>query len=360
MSTQWGRSGKTNRKIRATRAMHKASAFILLALFIGASLFAGQALAEKSYSRVETFKGLKIGIPNETWYGEYLNGFKTIELYKEKYHRVGDPTVRVFIDELPIADSILAAKTFSSESECEDITLRAGDFELCGFRETYEHKGTNVMDKLFWSIGGGRTLRFQVFVETNGTRGLPADDPEVLSIIENAIRLNGFDVVEEEAPVEIADADRHSLSSPVVFPADSFAATGFAVPVPEGWRAKLSDFNKSSVTLTRGDGEYGETPSVTIIYDDDEDVAALRAQAMMFSDEYRDILVEIDGREAVAIEGTDRMASKPVYWTYDYIFLPVEPAGSLYIKVGVESSEFEPCPLEDPDIQAIVTGIRLD
>ena len=69
---------------------------------------------------------------------------------------------------------------------------------------------------------------------------------------------------------------------------------------------------------------------------------------------------EIDGREAAAVEGTSRMASKPVYWTYDFILLPVEPAGCLYIKVAVESSEFEPCPLEDPDVQAIVTGIRLD
>ena len=85
----------------------------------------------------------------------------------------------------------------------------------------------------------------------------------------------------------------------------------------------------------------------------------MRAEAMLFSNEWRDIIVEIDGQAVVAIEGTIRMASKPVYWTYDYIFLPVEPTGCLYIKVGVDSSEFEPCPLENTDVQAIVTGIRL-
>ena len=340
--------------------MRKTFVSVLLALLMIASLFSGQTLAEKSYTRVETFKDLKIGMPDDTWYGEYLNGLKTVELYKEGHHHAGDPTVRVFIDELPIADSILAARSFAEAEGCEDMTVQAGAFTLTGFRETYEHKGENVMERLFWSIGGGRTLRFQIFVKASGTSGLSSEDPEVLSLIENTITLNGFDEVVEEAPAEIDEADRHSLTTPEALPAETFAAAGFTVPVPEGWRAEPSDWNDSHVLLLRGDGEYGETPSVDVIYYDDEDVASARAQAMLFSDESRDIYVEIDGREAAAVEGTSRMASKPVYWTYDFILLPVEPAGCLYIKVAVESSEFEPCPLEDPDVQAIVTGIRLD
>ena len=151
MKVHWGSFGSKNRTFRVALTMRKSFVLILPILFIITSFSAGRAMGEKDYIRVETYNKLKIGIPNETWYGEYLNGLKTVELYKEGYHHIGDPTVRVFIDELPIEDSILATKAFdtnafASKDECEDITLQAGEFALRGFRETYEYKGTNTIE----------------------------------------------------------------------------------------------------------------------------------------------------------------------------------------------------------------------
>lgn len=307
-------------------------------------------------AQADRFGDLEIDPLDPTWRGEYLYGIDVVNLYKADHYAAGDPTMKVFIDNLGIDDSVRAAKGFFDNAGDEpDFTVQAGDFTLYGTREAV---GSVVIDKLFYAIDSNRTLRFNLFVQNKGVSGLTRDDPEVLAIIEGTIRANGFDAVPEELPSEIAPEDRHALTSGGTAGMEMRGAAGFSAPVPEGWNVQESAL-ASQLLLIRGDGEYGSAPSVQIVYSDSKDAETVRAETMKYSDEYRDIELRIDGEVFPALETTSRMASKPVYWTYAHIFIPVVPSGCIRITVSVASSEFEGCALEDPDVQAIITGIRL-
>ena len=329
------------------RIMLKKAARVICICLLVCLLFSAQA---------EKYGDLEIDPLDETWQGEYLYGIDAVNLYKAKHYVAGDPTIRVFIDNLGIEDSILAAKAFfDGAGDDSDFTVQAGDFTLYGYRETVKN---TVIDKLFYAIDSKRTLRFNLFVQNKGVSGLTRDDPEVLAIIEGTIRANGFDGVPEEPPAEIAPEDRHVLTSGGAAGLEMYSAADFSAPVPEGWNVQESTWG-SQLLLIRGDGEYGSAPSVQIVYSDSKNTATVRAEAMKYCDEYRDIGVLIDGEAFPALEATSRMASKPVYWTYDQLFIPVEPSGCIKISVSVASSEFEGVALEDPDVQAIITGIHL-
>lgn len=306
-------------------------------------------------AQAKVFGKLEIAGLDQTWRGQYLPGLGTVELCKEGHWTGNDPTMRVFIDDMDIDDSILAAKALLGTAGSDtDFTLQAGSFTLRGYRETVNNV---VIDKLFYSIDSRRTLRFNLFVQKKAIKGMERDDPEILAIIEGTIRANGFDAVPEAPETEIAPEDRHSLATGGAAGLEMAEAAGFSAPVPAGWSVQESSMD-TQLLLIRGDGEYGCAPSVQIVFSDSKDVKTRRAEVMRYSDEYRDIEVLIDGEPVCALETTMRMASKPVYWTYASLFLPAEPSGCISISVSVDSSEFAGCALEDPDVQAIITGIQ--
>ena len=165
---------------------------------------------------IRRYGKIKICLPDNTWSGlELYMGI--VYLYKDGHSTDDQPTVIISIEDNGLRNSMREVNSFVPALPDSDFELKVGPYTCVGDRTKLSRKTTAfaLIDRVFYPINEITTLRFNIFVKDGAIDGLEKDDPEILSIIQSVIELNGFgasepETIETDYPEEVKASGNES------------------------------------------------------------------------------------------------------------------------------------------------------
>ena len=315
---------------------------------------------KNSEAEIPEMKDWKITFPNDSWRKEY-KGNDTWDLYKEGCYDYLNSTITLFINDMDAEDSMIGSKQFSSGGDTQINNL---DYEIngvtCPAYSQYERTYDKRVAKVFYPLSSEKSIQFNILVKKQSITGVDPLSDEVKQIIQSIVDENGL--------LQTANAKKGTEETETITITDeglSFEGTEhniydrFQIVVPEGWQMFESSYG--SLYIIKGGesiSDYETKPYISLFYHDDMDSHTSCLTSKKYQDNAADLKVNICGMECEALKYENKMVSKPEYWNYCKVFMPVSGTESISFEFIKDSSELEGMDIHDDDVRQMLISLQ--